>query len=148
MIQRIQSVWLLLAAFSILCLLFIPTVGADAAKGYYILYGSGLKLEGVSNQPTNIPLLISTILAGLISLINIFNFRNRKLQMRIASLNIVLILALSFWLSQIVKRLDGLTTLDIEPGIFLPMVAIIFTFLAIRGIKKDEKLIRSADRLR
>lgn len=148
MIQRIQSIWLLLASLAILCLLFVPTVGAAAAKGYYILYGSGLQMEGISEQSTNVPLLASTVLAGLISLINIFNFRNRKLQTRIAALNIVLILALSFWFSQIVNKIEGLKTLDIEPGIFLPLVAIIFTVLAIRGIKKDEKLIRSADRLR
>ncbi|SOD15469.1 DUF4293 domain-containing protein [Pedobacter xixiisoli] len=148
MIQRIQSIWLLLAAINILCLLFVPTIGASTDSGYYILNGSGLKLEGAKEQATNIPLLVSVILAGLISLINVFNFRNRKLQIRIASLNIFLILALSFWLTQMVKSLGELKVLDIEPGIFLPLVAIIFTLLAIRGIKQDEKLIRSADRLR
>lgn len=148
MIQRIQSIWLLLAAFTILCLVFVPSLGAAASGGYYTLFASGLKLEGVANQATNYPLLISTVLAGLISLVNIFNFRNRKLQVRIASFNIVLILALSFWMAQLVRGLDGLTTLDIELGLYLPIVSIIFTFLAIRGIKKDEKLIRSADRLR
>ncbi|MGV3546404.1 MAG: DUF4293 domain-containing protein [Pedobacter sp.] len=148
MIQRIQSIWLLLAAFTILCLVFVPSLGAAANGGYYTLFASGLKLEGVANQATNYPLLISTILAGLISLVNIFNFRNRKLQVRIASFNIVLILALSFWMAQLVRGLDGLTTIDIEPGLYLPIVSIIFIFLAIRGIKKDEKLIRSADRLR
>ncbi len=148
MIQRIQSIWLLLAALSILFLLLIPTVGASSSNGYYVLYGSGLKLTNSDVQSTNIALLASTVLAGLISLVNIFNFQNRKLQIRIASLNIVLILALSFWLSQIVKGIDGLKELDIEPGIFLPLIAIIFTLLAIRGIRKDEKLIRSADRLR
>jgi len=148
MIQRIQSIWLLLAAFTVLCLLFIPTIGAATNGGYYILYGSGLKTEGLTNQATNIPLLASTILAGLISLVNVFNFRNRKLQTRIISFNILLILVLSFWMSQIIKSIDGITTLDIEPGIFLPLIAIIFSLLAIRGIKKDEKLIRSADRLR
>lgn len=147
MIQRIQSIWLLLASITILCLLLVPVIGAETGKGYYILNGFGLHLEGTS-QEKNIPLLASIILAGLISLINIFNFRNRKLQTRIASLNIFLTLALSFWLSQIIKGIEGIKTLDIEPGMFLPLATIIFTLLAIRGIKQDEKLIRSADRLR
>lgn len=147
MIQRIQSIWLLFASIAILCLLLVPVIGAASDKGYYNLDGFGLQLEGTA-QLKNIPLLVSIILAGLISLINIFNFRNRKLQIRIASLNIFLILALSFWLSQIIKGIEGIKTLDIEPGMFLPLVAIIFTLLAIRGIKQDEKLIRSADRLR
>lgn len=148
MIQRIQSIWLLLATITILCLLLVPTIGASTNSGYYILNGFGLQLEGAKEQSNNIPLLVSVILAGLISLINIFNFKNRKLQIRIASLNILLILALSFWLMQLVKGLGELKVLDIEPGIFLPLVAIIFTLLAIRAIKNDEKLIRSADRLR
>ncbi|WP_461487499.1 DUF4293 domain-containing protein [Pedobacter sp.] len=148
MIQRIQSIWLLLAAFAILCMLLVPTVGLDTAKGYYTLYGSGLKMEGATTQTNNIALLVSVVLAALISLVNVFNFRNRKLQIRIVSLNILLILALSFWLSQLVKSVEGLKALDIEPGLFLPLAAIIFSLLAIRAIKNDEKLIRSADRLR
>jgi len=148
MIQRIQSIWLLLAAVTILCLLVVPVIGAGSSSEYYVLYGSGLKKTGAGDSATNIPLLISTVFAGLISLVNIFNFRNRKLQVRIAMLNVILILALSLWFSQIVRSVSGLTQIDLEPGIFLPLVAIIFTLLAIRGIKKDEKLIRSADRLR
>ncbi|MFN0257374.1 DUF4293 domain-containing protein [Pedobacter ureilyticus] len=147
MIQRIQSIWLLLASIAILCLLLVPVIGAATDKNYYILNGFGLQVEGAA-QVINIPLLLSIVLAGLISLINIFNYRNRKLQIRIASLNIFLILALSFWLSQIIKGINGLKTLDIEPGLYFPLAAIIFTLLAIRGIKQDEKLIRSADRLR
>ncbi len=148
MIQRIQSIWLLLAAITILCLLFIPIIGVGSNAGYYTLYGTGLKATGTDGSPTNIPLLISTLFAGLISLVNIFNFRNRKLQIRIALLNIVLILALSAWFFQIINGISGKTQIDLEPGVYLSLLAIIFTLLAIRGIKKDEKLIRSADRLR
>ncbi|WP_343535102.1 DUF4293 domain-containing protein [Pedobacter sp.] len=147
MIQRIQSIWFLLAALTAFCLLFIPIIGVESSSGYHVLYGSGLKTTG-GNSPTNIPLLTSTAFAGLISLMNIFNFRNRKLQIRIALLNIILILALSTWFFQIVKGISGVSVLNFEPGIYLPLIAIIFTLLAIRGIKKDEKLIRSADRLR
>lgn len=151
MIQRIQSIWLLLAAIAILCLLFVPILIDKSSGGTYILYGSGIKFwdDDVSDQSANTPLFVSTILAGLISLINIFNFRKRKLQIRIASLNILLILGLSFWFSSLAKQLPGgIEKSDIGVGLFLPLAAIIFTLLAIRGIKKDEKLIRSADRLR
>lgn len=134
MIQRIQSIWLLLAAIAILCLLFVP-VFTSAEGNIYVT--------------SNTPLVISTVLAGLISLVNIFNFRNRKLQTRIASVNILLILGVSFWLSQLAKQLPGgLEKAGIGAGLFLPLTAIIFTYLAIKGIKNDEKLIRSADRLR
>ncbi len=144
MIQRIQSIWLLLAAIAILCLLFVPVLTHKSSESIFILNG-----YGINNKPTNVLLLVSTVLAGLISLLNIFNFRNRKLQIRVASLNILLILGLSFWLSQLAKQLPGgIESSDIGVGLFLPLIAIIFTLLAIRGIKNDDKLIRSADRLR
>lgn len=144
MIQRIQSIWLLLAAIAVLCLLFVPVLISIVGGNTHILNG-----YGISNQPTNVLLLVSIVLAALISLLNIFNFRNRKLQIRIASLNILLILGLSFWFSQLAKHLPGgIEKSDIGFGLFLPLLAVIFTLLAIRGIKHDEKLIRSADRLR
>lgn len=151
MIQRIQSIWLLLAAITVLSLLFVPTLSVVHENIGYVLYGTGMKqyIDGIETATTNIPLLISTVLAGLISIVNIFNFRNRTLQKRIASLNILLILGLSFWLSNLGKNLPGgLEKTEINAGLFLPIVAIIFTLLAIRGIKQDEKLLKSADRLR
>ena len=151
MVQRIQTIWLLLAAITILGLLFVPVLSASVNNTHYTLYGTGLtsRSGGAPSNFTNIPLFVSTVLAGLISLVNIFNFRNRKLQIRIASLNILLILGLSFWLSQLGKNMPGgLEQADIHAGLFLPIVAISFTLLAIRGVKQDEKLIKSADRLR
>ncbi len=145
MIQRIQSIWLLLAAITILCLLFVPVMSANSNGMHHVLNAFGVS----GNAETNFPLLISVVLAGLISLINIFNFRNRPLQKRIASLNILLILGLSFWLSQLSKQLPGgLENATISAGLFLPLLAVIFTLLAVRGINNDERLIRSADRLR
>ncbi len=150
MIQRIQSIWLLLAALTITSLLFVPISSAVIDNIQYTLTGTGIteKTPEASNTFINQPLVASVILAGLISLVNIFNFRNRKLQIRIASLNILLTLGLSFWLSQLMKTATDLKNIEIQPGLFFPMLTIIFTLLAIRGIKQDEKLIKSADRLR
>lgn len=151
MIQRIQSIWLLLAAVTILCLLFVPVLSAFFDNTQYTLYGTGLNVNGnksTNDTTNNLPLIVSVILAGLISLVNIFNFKNRKLQIRIASLNILLMLGLSFWLSHLMNAATGLNNIEIEPGLFFPIIAIGFTLLAIRGIKQDENLIKSADRLR
>ncbi|MNK25895.1 hypothetical protein D3C87_442250 [compost metagenome] len=151
MIQRIQSIWFLLAAITILCLLFAPVLTIVNENIGYVLCGMGIKefANGIETNSINTPLLVSTVLAGLVNIINIFNFRNRTLQKRIASLNIILILGLSFWLSQLGKQLPGgIEKAEIGFGLFLPLLAIIFTLLAIRAIKSDEKLIRSADRLR
>ena len=83
------------------------------------------------------------------SFINIFNFKNRATQKRIVMANIALIIGLSFWCSQFAKKIPGgLETANYNVGMFLPVIAILFSILAIRGINNDDKLIRSADRLR
>jgi len=152
MIQRIQSIWLLLASIIILCLLVVPISTVVNENIGYVLYGTGIKefKNGVETASAiNTPLLVITVLAGLLSLVNIFNFKNRTLQKRIAIINIALILGLSFWLFNLAQQIPGgIEHAEINPGLFLPLGNIIFTLLAIRSIGKDEKLIRSAERLR
>lgn len=152
MIQRIQTIWLLLATLTICCLLFLPMVTLTVGNIEYLVITSGL-YQKVGNITTVVksstPLLISTIAVALISFINIFNFKNRTLQKRVIMVNIVLIIGLSFWCSQLAKEIPGgLEKANYNVGMFLPVIAILFCSLAIKGINNDDKLIRSADRLR
>ena len=152
MIQRIQTIWLLLAALTISFLLFIPMVTATVGNIDYYVIASGLyqKVENTSKQiEAAIPLLISTIFVALLSFINIFNYKNRATQKRIVMLNIVLIIGLSIYYSVFAKNIPaGITFENYGVGLIIPLFAIIFCSLAIKGINNDEKLIRSADRLR
>ncbi len=143
MIQRIQSLWLLLAALLVLGLFLLPSFTGRVEGVEAAVYATGIKLKTGGQQ--NLLLLMSTLMAAVISLINIFNYRNRSLQKRIAILNMLLLVLLLFWYFQLGKTLEAS---KIGIGIFLPMAAILFSFLAIKGIQFDEKLIRSADRLR
>ena len=152
MIQRIQSVWLLLASITISLLIFIPIVNTAVGSVQYVLTAQGI-YEKVGTQGKQIeatlPLLVSTVAIALLSIFNIFNFRKRQFQKRIAIVTIVLIIGLSFWCSQFAQKLPGgLENANYNVGLFLPVVAIFFTTMAIRGINNDEKLIKSADRLR
>lgn len=135
MIQRVQSIWLFLAGLSLFLLTLLPIVTylADVPPG---------------PKPSS-GLLYSTILLGLLCIATIFAFKNRTLQKNIIKGIIVLILCLCGWVYFTLQALPGGLT-DAKPsiGAFLPILAIIFCFLAIRGINKDEQLIRSADRLR
>lgn len=143
MIQRIQSLWLLLAALLVLGLFLLPSFTGRVEGVEASVYATGIKLKTGGQQ--NLLLLMSTLMAAVISLVNIFNYRNRSLQKRIAILNMLLLVLLLFWYFQLGKTLEAS---KIGIGIFLPMAAILFSFLAIKGIQFDEKLIRSADRLR
>ncbi|MCY1554220.1 hypothetical protein D9M68_907780 [compost metagenome] len=82
-------------------------------------------------------------------LANIFNYRNRKLQKRIAFLTIIFIIGLSFWCSRLTQKIPGgIEIANLESGMYLAPLAILFCLMAIRGISRDEQLLRSADRLR
>ena len=152
MIQRIQSIWLFLAALSMSCLLFIPMVTSTIAGVEYYVIASGLyqKLGVVTTKVADsMPLLISTIAIAVLCFVNIFNFKKRTTQKKIAMVTAVLIIGLSFWCSQQAKKIPGgLEDANYNVGMFLPVAAIAFCALAVRGINNDEKLLKSADRLR
>lgn len=152
MIQRIQTIWLLLAGLTVLSLLFVPMVSSTTDTTTYEITASGLfsTTNGVEQKlDAFLPLMISTVIVALFCFVNIFNYRKRFLQKRGIFIAIVLMLGLSFWCSRYAAKIPGgLDTAKYEPGVFLPMIAIIFAGLAIRGINKDEKLIQSAERLR
>ncbi|MFD2584375.1 DUF4293 domain-containing protein [Pedobacter vanadiisoli] len=155
MIQRIQSIWLFLAFFILVLMTFLPLATKEFDGSESVVYALGLKTEFQSASGSgykvalSLPLIIIYIPIALICFINIFNFRKRNLQKRLAMLSIVLIGGFAFWCSIYVKELPGgIEGASFGIGAYLPAVAIFFVVLAIFGINKDERLIRSAERLR
>lgn len=157
MIQRIQTIWLFLAAVVILGLFIFPYLN------YTDLVGLGKKLlvtgeyAAVNNesvkQGSSILLTIATVLLALLPLLTIFQFRNRKLQLKLIYIEIVLIILFAGWLYYLANSTLSLISQSFNPqnigvGFFLLPISIICLSLAIGGIRKDEKLIKSADRLR
>lgn len=92
-----------------------------------------------------LPITIVSILAGALALVTIFLFKNRKLQIRLASFGLVLTVGmLALYFLEMQHFINGGLALG---GVF--HFAMLVTFiLAIKGINKDEKLIKSMDRLR
>jgi hypothetical protein len=89
-------------------------------------------------------------IVAVLAIITIFLFKNRKLQIK-ATYVLLFLLGLLYALYFIFDR-QGLPFTElfrqVRFTIVFPFIAFIFVYLAIRGIKKDEKLIRSLDRLR
>ena len=146
MIQRIQSIFLFLAAASGFGVLALPfaTTSAD-------VQASSLFADKTYSSGDSIGLLILFLLAGALSLAAIFLYQNRKLQLKIGKIalgadlfGLALAVAL-FW-----QDSANTATASISSGVgaFLPVVYLVFGVLALRAIKKDEALVRSADRLR
>ncbi len=120
MIQRKQTVYLLLAFVAML-------VGAIV--------------------PTGLPLLwLIAAVAALGSIGNIFLFNNRPLQAKLCVG--LLVLGLAYYIAvAVMHHANGGTTTFTWP-MALPLVAMLFWFLAYKGINADEKLVRSLDRIR
>jgi hypothetical protein len=97
-----------------------------------------------------IPLTIIVILVAVLSLITIFLFKNRKLQLLfsviLTGLISVLILVSFYYSYSVISEYDA----TFVPGVkmALPFLQLIFSILAYRGIKKDDQLVKSYDRLR
>lgn len=136
MIQRIQSVWLLLAA---ICSFLTFRVS------FYYGLKTGSTVNEALNATSSILLIICAAAAGLGSFIAIFLYKDRKTQIRVAAIALILsILSLVIYFSQTKNFTDGRFSLTSIVSIVIP----VFIILAIRGIWKDQKLVKSLDRLR
>jgi nucleoside recognition membrane protein YjiH len=155
MIQRIQSIWLFLAALTLVLMFFLPIASKEIKGAKSEIYTNGLhqKIEDNSGSSLSIepffPLLITNIAVAIICFVNIFNFRKRSFQKRFAIVSIILIIGFAFWCSVYAQKLPGgVEGASFGVGAYLPALAILFVVLGIFGINKDERLIRSAERLR
>jgi hypothetical protein len=159
MIQRIQSIWLFLAVVTLICLFFLPLLTKTVEGGEYNVYTSGVHHEIDASTGSQysvssvswaaiLPVALNLI-AALLSFAAIFFFKNRTLQKRLIGLVIFLIIVMTGCSAFNIQLLPGgAAGAAIKVGTFLPLLAIIFSALALRGIRKDEQLLRSADRLR
>ncbi|MES2872588.1 MAG: DUF4293 domain-containing protein [Bacteroidota bacterium] len=155
MIQRIQSIWLFFATaciFSLFLFPYLQVLNPDGSASLIKVMGVYQNIAGQQVQTQAfLGLTIGSVVLALIPFITIFLYKDRKKQLILCYLAIALVIAFSFWLIQTAKGVLGPVELRAENygiGTLLPSIAILFLILAIRGIKKDERLIKSADRLR
>ncbi|EGJ71192.1 hypothetical protein Bcop_0985 [Bacteroides coprosuis DSM 18011] len=150
MIQRIQSVYLLLVTVILAVSAFLPLgyFSTDEGMSDAVFKPLGLALEDGTYSTWALFSLL--MLGAVLALITIFLFKNRPMQIRISIFNSILIIGYCAALIYFIFKLQN--TFDIKFfmkwTICLPIVALILNYLAIRGIGKDEVLVRSYDRIR
>jgi hypothetical protein len=138
MIQRIQSVYLLLSSLFFTFFLLFPV--------FKVATETGVVAEKATENAYFVALATALILG---SLGNVFLYKNRVLQKNVGwllfALNLFLagIMAYHFYLEQRAEN-----AVSIAFGAIFPIVTLVFLLLAIYNINKDEKLVRSLDRLR
>lgn len=152
MIQRIQTLFLLGAAVFMSLMLFLPIAGFTLADGrIFTARSSGLLDEQGEHVIRTTPVIILIMVCAALLLLNVFLYKRRKLQIRFCVYAIILEFGLIglmyyFWVV-IIRQLEMGDVWIMLPAVF-PVVAIILTYLAFRGIRRDEILIRSIDKIR
>ena len=152
MIQRIQSVYLLITAVLIGIMCFLPY--GEFLKGAEVFELSvwGIKTTGANSHviAATTPMGILTILAALLPLVTIFLYKKRFLQIRLCIVEIVLLIGLVIYVGMFVYR--GWSSVA-DKFVFsvidlFPILGIILCILAYKGIVRDITLIKSLDRIR
>ena len=162
MIQRKQSIYLALAFICVTLLLFFPIFNIEysrleeTAKGTFGAYGMHFGEEGSSD----FPLYVLFIVMALLTAAGILMYKDRKKQLMLCRLNLVFHVLIAFSLSvffylgksMVEENLKakgfGDISFSMDIGFFLLIASIPFLILAIRGIKQDEQLLKSIDRIR
>ncbi|MBU6340512.1 MAG: DUF4293 family protein [Bacteroidetes bacterium] len=143
MIQRIQTVFLFLAGLLLSGQFFVPYYAVES-----VVPGVPASLsDGILTPNDNLGLLGLTILGGLLSIVAIFLFNNRKFQAQITALSLMVSILLMVLLGFVMLGLpQGLGHFGF--GLGLPLLGAVCQFMARRAIRRDENLVRSMDRLR
>jgi hypothetical protein len=146
MLQRIQTVFLILVVLFMAGVLFFNIWVGETAEGYANFTPFYLEI--------NSPYLIIAVLAiasATLALIEITKFRNRLLMIKLGALNSLFMAAtvvLMVLFSNNIGESYQVTNSQYGISMFLPVAAMLCNLLANRFIRRDEKLVRSADRLR
>ena len=155
MIQRKQSLFLLLAVIAYAICLFLPiaSVSASGMGADSMIYNLGV-LNGDSGiiSSTCLPLFLLLAVSAVISLATVFLFKNRKLQMNLCS---IASLFTGLWYVDYLLMVFSIIPVPEVEGAMnyqfaacLPLVALILVLMARKGVSDDEKLVRAADRIR
>lgn len=156
LILRKQTLFLLLAVIVCALGLFFP-IGSIAPEGMgtdSMVYNLGVVTGegGLAVSATCIPLFVLLSVTAILSLVTIFLYKNRKVQMSICKCTMLLQV---LWVIDYVLILLGIIPIPevqgkmgIEFAACLPIVSLILVAMAYKGVNDDEKLVKAADRIR
>lgn len=152
MIQRKQTLFLAAALILAVVLYFLPLAEMTAVANYkYKL--CFFKADGAENNLLFYPYgnSILNMLLVLVLLVIIFLYKKRNLQMRLCGFAILLntgIIASIFFYAEAYSSKLGVENVNYSYGLIIPIINAILIYIAYRYIRKDEMLVRSANRLR
>ena len=154
MIQRKQTIFLFLAFVATVVCLCLP-LGSVELQGMGIepvLYNMALAQpdnNGVNYDFFYAPLGALLVLTAILEFVAIFLYKNRKRQARFCAFAIALIFVWLLLFSYY-KYFDLTEVGQLRQSVtaYLPFLSAVFDYLAFKGIRADERLVRAADRIR
>lgn len=153
MIQRIQTLYLLFALILTILLFFSPVAEILTGNNQLLVFKSSGLFEAETDELIIKTVPVTILLAIVTSLLSfaILLYKRRIVQARICMLNILLLVGLCglifYYLNFVFRRID-ITGSSFRITVIFPVICIILTYLAYRGIRRDEGIVRSADTIR
>ena len=139
-IQRIQTVYLLLAAIVTAVFAFVPVINVLNPDGVVEISFNSLHFGAWT--------MVLEMLIVILAIIAIFKYRDLKSQIRLTNVLMLLIVTLIIVIAVMMWVLHDKLIMQFTPYIVMPFVALILVWLAKKGIKHDKKLLADSERIR
>jgi len=155
MIQRIQSLYLSLTI--LLPLLFLKgsflTFIDKSGSAFYITFRGIIRDTGITGSELIeklLPLSILIVVLPMLSLITLFLYKKRKIQIWLTAIGVILasclIILLGYYSKTVFTSYSASIILGVKMAV--PVLILLFYILAYIGIRNDDRLVKSYDRLR
>ena len=147
MIQRIQSLYLLIVTALLIAAMCLPMGYFIDTTGEHPFKALGIDVNGTFQSTWGIFGIL--MLSALVAFATIFLYKNRMLQIRMSIFNSLLLVGyyIAFIAFYFALKRDA-NLFRIGWALCLPLVSIVLNVLAIRAIGRDEVMVKAADRLR
>mgnify|MGYP002869123878 CR=1 FL=1 len=156
-ISRIQTLYLLLSIVALALSAVFPIAKFYGDFSYILKIFTFKSMSDMIPDPEkfifNLPIVIIWAAIIIMNLITIFLFNKRRTQMNLLSISIGLVLAMIaliffYYSPNIEKHYNVVTEYNKCAGIYMPLISFVCMILAYRNIRKDDKLVKSLDRIR
>lgn len=147
MIQRIQTIFILVAGLLIAALFVLPFAHISVDEVIHIFNAKGISSDEILIF-NGLPIMIFIGIITVLHFVIIFLYKKRIRQIRFLSFTIILLLGLFGMFFYFTYAGFTEPKVAFKVSVTFPILAIILDYLAIRAIGKDEALIRSMDRIR
>ena len=147
MIQRIQSLYLLLVAILLIVTACLPMGAFTNGANVSDFASWGITINGAFQS--TIGLLSLLVFSTLVAFATIFLFKNRRLQIRLSIFNSLLLIAFyAVFFVYFLKFKTDINSFQMSFTLGFPIVCVVLNYMAVRAITCDDVMVKAADRLR